>query len=69
VERALLVTTRRMPVITRYRLAIKIGTTDYPALPALDISGLPVDTVQCSDGSQIQVTDLGEPWSLESALM
>jgi len=40
-------------------LAIKIGTIDYPALPALDISGLPVYTVQCSDGSQIQVTDLG----------
>jgi hypothetical protein len=40
-------------------LAIKIGTTDYPAMPALDILGLPVYTVQCSDGSQLQVTDLG----------
>ena len=40
-------------------LAIKIGTTDYPAMPALDIGGLPVYTVQCSDGSQVQVTDLG----------
>jgi hypothetical protein len=40
-------------------LAIKIGTTDYPAFPALDISGLPVYSVQCFDGSQIQVTDLG----------
>jgi cytochrome c peroxidase len=40
-------------------LAIKIGTTDYPAMPALDISGLPVYTVACADGSQLQVTDLG----------
>jgi cytochrome c peroxidase len=40
-------------------LAIKIGTTDYPALPALDISGLPVYTVACADGSQLKVTDLG----------
>ena len=40
-------------------LAIKIGTTDYPALPALDISGLPVYTVACADGSQLQVTDIG----------
>jgi cytochrome c peroxidase len=40
-------------------LAIKIGTTDYPAMPALDISGLPVYTVACANGSQLQVTDLG----------
>jgi cytochrome c peroxidase len=40
-------------------LAIKIGTTDYPAMPALDISGLPVYTVQCANGLQLQVTDLG----------
>jgi cytochrome c peroxidase len=40
-------------------LALKIGTTDYPAMPALDISGLPVYTVACSDGSQSQVTDIG----------
>src|SRR5215467_347250 len=40
-------------------LAIKIGTTDFPAVPALDISGLPVYTVACADGSQLQVTDLG----------
>lgn len=40
-------------------LAIKIGTTDYPAMPALDITGLPVYTVACADGSQLQVTDLG----------
>ena len=40
-------------------LAIKIGTTDYPAVSALDTSGLPVYTVLCADGSQLQVTDLG----------
>lgn len=40
-------------------LAIKIGTTDYPALPALDTTGLPVYTVACADGSQLQVTDIG----------
>ena len=40
-------------------LAINIGTTDYPTMPALDISGLPVYTVACSDGSQVQVTDIG----------
>ncbi len=38
---------------------LKIGTTDYPAMPALDISGLPVYTVQCSDGTSVQVTDIG----------
>ncbi len=40
-------------------LAINIGTTNYPALPALSISELPVYTVSCSDGSVHQVTDLG----------
>jgi cytochrome c peroxidase len=40
-------------------LAINIGTTDYPTMPALNISGLPVYTVACSDGSQVQVTDIG----------
>lgn len=38
---------------------LNIGTTAYPALPALDISGLPVYTIQCSDGSTVQVTDPG----------
>jgi cytochrome c peroxidase len=28
-------------------------------VPALDISGLPVYTVACADGTQLQVTDLG----------
>src|SRR4029077_17444395 len=40
-------------------LAIKIGTTDYPAMPALNISGLPVYTVACADGSSLKVTDIG----------
>jgi hypothetical protein len=46
-------------------LAINIGVTDYPALPALDITGLPVYTIHCSagaatpigQGSTIQTTD------------
>ena len=40
-------------------LAIKIGTTDYPAVPALDTAGLPVYTVACTNGSQLKVTDIG----------
>lgn len=37
-----------------------IGTTSYPTSPALDISGLPVYTVQCiATGATIQVTDIG----------
>jgi cytochrome c peroxidase len=31
-------------------MPINIGVTDYPALPALDTSGLPVYTVQCAPG-------------------
>ena len=31
-------------------LAINIGVTDYPALPALDTTGLPVYTVTCAPG-------------------
>jgi hypothetical protein len=42
-----------------FSVPLKIGTTDYPAMPALDISGLPVYTVQCSDGTSLQVTDIG----------
>lgn len=43
-----------------YSVPLNIGTTAYPALPALDISGLPVYTVQCNDGSPaVQVTDVG----------
>lgn len=32
-------------------LAINIGVSDYPALPALDTTGLPVYTITCSDGA------------------
>ena len=43
-----------------FSVPLNIGTTAYPALSALDISGLPVYTVQCSDGSPaVQVTDVG----------
>lgn len=41
-----------------FATALAIGTTDYPA-PGLDISGLPVYTVTCSNGTTRQVTDLG----------
>ncbi|MBV9437982.1 MAG: hypothetical protein JOZ44_18130 [Acidobacteria bacterium] len=48
-------------------LAINIGITDYPALPALNTDGLPVYTVQCAPsvagpigkGGTFQVTDPG----------
>lgn len=42
-----------------FSVPLKIGTTDYPAMPALDISGLPIYTVQCADGTTLQVTDVG----------
>lgn len=46
-------------------LALNIGVTDYPPVAALDISGLPVYTIQCdagartplNHGSTIQTTD------------
>lgn len=38
---------------------LAIGTSDYPALAPLDVSGLPVYTVRCSDGTIKHVTDLG----------
>ena len=48
-------------------LAINIGVTDFPAVPALDITGLPVYTIHCAagavtpinHGSSIQTTDPG----------
>jgi cytochrome c peroxidase len=40
-------------------LGLNIGVTDYPALPALDISGLPVYTIECSGGRTLQTTDPG----------
>jgi cytochrome c peroxidase len=43
-----------------FSVPLNIGTTAYPALSALDISGLPVYTVQCTDGTPpVQVTDIG----------
>ena len=39
---------------------LNIGVSAYPPVSALDISGLPIYTVQCNDdGSTVQVTDLG----------
>lgn len=42
-----------------FSVPLNIGTTDYPAPAGLDVSGLPVYTVRCNDGTQKQVTDLG----------
>jgi cytochrome c peroxidase len=42
-----------------FSVPLNIGTTAYPGFPVLDISDLPVYTVQCSDGTSVQVTDLG----------
>jgi hypothetical protein len=52
-------------------LAINIGVTDFPAVPALDISGLPVYTFHCAagavtpigKGSSVQTTDPGRALS------
>jgi hypothetical protein len=38
---------------------LNIGTTIYPPVPALDVSDLPIYTIQCTDGSMMQVTDPG----------
>jgi hypothetical protein len=41
-------------------LAINIGVTDYPARAGLDISGLPVYTIQCNiNGNVVETTDPG----------
>ena len=41
-------------------LALNIGITDYPGRPGLDVSGLPVYTIQCNAGGPpIQTTDPG----------
>jgi cytochrome c peroxidase len=42
-----------------FSVPLNIGTTAYPPVAALDVSGLPVYTVQCSDGTTKQVTDIG----------
>jgi hypothetical protein len=48
-------------------LAIKIGTTDYRRCRLLNISGLPVYTVACADGSSLKVTDIGRAMITGSA--
>ena len=40
-------------------LALNIGITDYPALPALDTTGLPVYNIHCDNGQNITTTDPG----------
>jgi cytochrome c peroxidase len=49
-----------------FSVPLNIGTTAYPAVPALDISGLPVYTIECKvargddeDNREIQTTDPG----------
>ena len=37
-------------------LAINIGITDYPAVPALDVGGLPVYTIQCNGTGEVKHT-------------
>jgi cytochrome c peroxidase len=44
-------------------LAINIGVTDFPALPALDIKGLPVYTFHCSASA---VTPIGKTASIQT---
>jgi hypothetical protein len=39
--------------------SLRVGTTDSPAVSALDISGLPVYTVQCANGHTVELTDPG----------
>ncbi len=42
-----------------FSVPLAIGTTAYPPVPALDITGLPVYTLECTDGTTVQVTDPG----------
>jgi cytochrome c peroxidase len=43
-----------------FSVPLAIGTTAYPAMPALDVAGLPVYTVQCIATSEtVRVTDIG----------
>lgn len=44
-------------------LAINIGVTDFPPVPALDITGLPVYTIQCSAGA---ATPIGKSSSFQT---
>ena len=43
-----------------FSVPLAIGTTAYPAVSPLDISGLPIYTVRClATGTTVQVTDIG----------
>jgi cytochrome c peroxidase len=43
-----------------FSVPLAIGTTAYPAMPALDVAGLPVYTIQCNTtGAIVRVTDPG----------
>ena len=42
-----------------FSVPLRIGTTDYPAIAPLDVSGLPVYSIKCSNGTEIQTTDPG----------
>jgi len=43
-----------------FSVPLAIGTTAYPAMPALDVAGLPVYTIQCNTtGAIVGVTDPG----------
>jgi len=43
-----------------FSVPLAIGTTAYPAMPALDIAGLPVYTIRCNaTGATVRVTDPG----------
>ena len=43
-----------------FSVPLAIGTTAYPAMPALDVAGLPVYTIRCiATGVTVQVTDPG----------
>jgi cytochrome c peroxidase len=42
-----------------FSVPLNIGTTAYPAVAALDISGLPVYEIECSNGTEVRVTDPG----------
>lgn len=42
-----------------FSVPLRIGTSDVPAPPALDVSGLPVYKLECKDGSEVMTTDPG----------
>ncbi len=43
-----------------FSVPLAIGTTAYPAMPALDITGLPIYSIRCNaTGATVQVTDPG----------